>query len=672
MTTASEVTITALDQLCVNTIRALSIDMVQKANSGHPGLPLGAAPMAYVLWAKFLKHNPVNPEWPNRDRFILSAGHGSALLYSLLHLTGYGVSLDDLKNFRQWGSPTPGHPEYGATPGVETTTGPLGQGFATAVGMAIAEAFLAGTYNRPGHEIINHWTYVLASDGDLMEGISHEAASLAGHLGLGKLICLYDNNNVCLAGPTSDSFSEDIPMRFEAYGWHVTEVTDGNDMDAIARAIEEARAVQDRPSLISIHTVIGYGSPHKAGTSQAHGSPLGEEETRLTKEALGWPPEPPFYIPEEARQHMRQAVQHGRESQREWDSRLAAYEAAYPELARQLESALTGELPQGWDADIPVFPADEKGMATRNSSGIVLNAIAAHVPTMIGGDADLAPSTKTLIKDSGNFSRDNRTARNLRFGVREHAMGAIVNGLALHGGICKPYSATFMTFSDYMRPAIRLGALMDIPTIYIFTHDSVGLGEDGPTHQPVEQLAALRAIPDLTVIRPADANETAGAWRAAMQNDGPVTLVMTRQAVPTLSPDMVGDVSKGAYVLYESGETPPDIILIGTGSEVHIALSAARQLADEGVSVRVVSMPSTTLFARQPAEYQEAVLPKEVKKRISIEAGASFGWHLWVGDEGIIIGVDRFGASAPGKIIYEKFGLTAEAVTAAAHRLLNG
>ena len=660
---------TTLDALCINTIRTLSIDAVQKANSGHPGLPLGAAPMAYVLWDRFLKQNPTNPEWPNRDRFVLSAGHGSMLLYSLLYLAGYGVTLDDLKSFRQWGSVTPGHPEYGETPGVETTTGPLGQGFATAIGMAVAEAFLAARYNRPGHSIIDHYTYVIASDGDMMEGISHEAASLAGHLKLGKLIVLYDDNHISLSGPTSDIFNENIPMRFEAYGWQVLEVGDGNDIDAIDKALAEARAATDRPTLICVRTIIGYGSPNKANSSESHGSPLGEEEVKLTKEALGWPTEPAFYVPEDSKNHMRLAVERGREAQRKWDDQLKAYENAYPELYAQLARALSGELPEGWDSDLPTFSADEKPVATRSIGGKALNAIAAHVPNMIGGDADLAPSTNTLIKGEGNFETGEYSARNVRFGVREHAMGAMVNGMALHGGIIKPYSATFMTFSDYMRPAIRLGALMNIPTVYIFTHDSVALGEDGPTHQPVEHLAALRAIPNLTVFRPADANETVAAWRATMQINGPVAMAFTRQGVPVIPPEMVGDVSKGAYVLYESSSAP-EVIIIGTGSEVQFGLAAARQLAEEGVAVRMVSMPSESLFARQSAEYRESVLPLAVRKRVSIEAGVTAGWYRWIGLDGIAIGVDHFGASAPWKVIYEKFGLTTEAVIEAAHKLL--
>ena len=661
---------TSLDELCVNSIRTLSIDAVQKANSGHPGLPLGAAPMAYALWTRFLKHNPANPRWPNRDRFVLSAGHGSMLLYSLLYLTGYDVSLEEIQNFRQWGSLTPGHPEYGITPGVETTTGPLGQGFATAVGMAVAEAHLAAVFNRPGHAIIDHYTYILASDGDLMEGISHEAASLAGHLGLGKLICLYDNNGVTLAGPAAVCFSENIPQRFQAYGWHVLEVADGNDLEAIGNAIETAQAVTDRPSLISVRTVLGYGSPNKAGTFEAHGSPLGVEEVRLTKENLGWPTDSPFYVPDEVLQHMRQAVKRGQQAEDAWKKQLDAYKSSYPDLAAELVAALEGRLPDGWDADLPVFPADSKDIATRSAGSMVLNAIAARVSAMIGGDADLAPSTNTVIKGAGTFSRGNYAARNLAFGVREHAMGAIVNGLALHGGIIKPYTATFLTFSDYMRPAIRLGALMHLPTVYVFTHDSIGLGEDGPTHQPVEHLASLRAIPDLTVIRPADANETVGAWRTAMLSEGPVVLIFSRQVLPVLDPRMVGDVSRGAYILADSDGETPDVILIGTGSEVHIALAAAKKLMTEGVAVRVVSMPSPDLFEQQPVEYRESVLPAQVKRRVSIEAGVSMGWHRWVGSEGIVIGVDRFGASAPWKTLYAQYGLTPEAVAEAARSLL--
>lgn len=660
----------SLDQLSINTIRTLAIDAIQAANSGHPGLPLGAAPMAYTLWHNFLKHNPTNPEWPDRDRFILSAGHGSMLLYALLYLTGYGLSVDDLKKFRQWESATPGHPEYGETPGVETTTGPLGQGLAMGVGMALAEAHLAARYNRPEYPIIDHHTYVLASDGDLMEGISHEAASLAGHLGLNKLICLYDNNSICLSGPTSDNFSEDIPARFRSYGWEVFEVDDGNDLDGIFQALQAAHGVADKPVMISVRTIIGYGSPNKANSASSHGSPLGEEEVRLTKENLGWPTEPAFLVPEEALSNFREAKERGRSQQHEWDKMLAAYAQEYPELSAELARAWAGELPEDWDADMPVFSAEDKPIATRSASGTVLNAIAARVPNMIGGDADLAPSTKTLIKGEVNLTRDNYAARNVRFGVREHAMGAMVNGMALHGGIIKPYSATFMTFSDYMRPAIRLGALMNLPVLYIFTHDSVGVGEDGPTHQPVEHAAALRTIPNLTVIRPGDANETAGAYRAAMESQRPVVLIFSRQNLPILEPASVGDVRQGAYVLFDSAEKP-EIILLGTGSELQFALEAGKQLAEEGTAVRVVSMPSMELFAEQTAEYRDSVLLPDVKKRISIEAGVSFGWDRWVGDQGVIIGVDRFGASAPWQTIYQELGLTSEAIVTAAKSLLN-
>ncbi len=658
----------SIDTLSINTIRMLAVDAVQNANSGHPGLPMGAAPMAYTLWNDFLKHNPTNPEWPDRDRFILSAGHGSMLLYALLYLTGYGLSLNDLKNFRQWESPTPGHPEYGETPGVETTTGPLGQGFATAVGMAAAEAFLAARYNRPGYNIIDHYTYVLASDGDLMEGISHEAASLAGHMGLHKLIVLYDSNEICLSGPTEEVFSENIPMRFRAYGWEVIEVADGNDRTALAAAITQAKA-SHKPVLISVQTIIGFGSPNKANTSDAHGSPLGPDEVALTKQNLGWPAEPAFLVPDDVLAHMREAKERGRTRQHEWDRLLATYSAEYPELSAELARAWSGELPEDWDTDLPVFSPSDGAMATRKASGKVLNALAARIPTMLGGDADLAPSTNTMISGEGNFGPASYANRNVRFGVREHAMGAMVNGMALHGGICKPYSATFMTFSDYMRPAIRLGALMNLPALYIFTHDSIGLGEDGPTHQPVEHLAALRAIPNLTVIRPADANETVGAYRAAVKSRRPVVLVFSRQNLPTLDPAQVGDVSKGAYVLFDSANKP-EVILIATGSEVQFALAAGQQLTEEGVAARVVSMPSMELFAEQPADYRESVLPSDVRKRISLEAGVSFGWHQWVGDEGIIVGVDRFGASAPWKTIYDNLGLTPAALVEAAHKLL--
>ncbi|PJF44450.1 MAG: transketolase [Phototrophicales bacterium] len=656
--------------LAINTIRFLAVDAVQKANSGHPGLPMGAAPMAYVLWTEFLKHNPQNPHWFNRDRFVLSAGHGSMLLYALLHLTGYDLSLDEIKRFRQWGSKTPGHPEYGHTPGVETTTGPLGQGFSTAVGMAIAEAFLAAKYNREGHQIVDHYTYVLASDGDLMEGVAAEAASLAGHLKLGKLIVLYDDNRITLDTPTSVIFTEDVQQRFNAYGWHTLTVEDGNDLDAIRDAIQQAQTITDQPSLISVRTIIGYGSPNKANTTKAHGSPLGEEEVRLTKENLGWPLEPEFFIPDEVLQHFRVAAQVGPELEEKWNQSFEAYLAAFPKEGQELQRALAGELPDGWDADIPTFEPDEK-IATRNASGKVLNAIAKHVPTFMGGDADLAGSTKTLIAGEGNFGVDGYTARNIRFGVREHAMGTIANGMALHGGIIKPYTATFLVFSDYMRPAMRLGALMEIEPIYIFTHDSIGLGEDGPTHQPVEHLAALRAIPNMTVIRPADANETAAAWRYAMTHQGgPVVLVFTRQSLPTLAPEAVEDnVSRGAYILSEA-ESDPVAILMASGSEVSLALEAQKLLAAEGIAARVVSIPSFELFAAQDEHYIEHVLPSSITARVAIEAGVQQGWERWL-NGGRFIGLDRFGASAPYEVIYEKLGITPVAAANAIKELLS-
>ena len=661
----------SLDTRAINTIRFLAVDAIQKANSGHPGLPMGAAPMAYVLWTQFLKHNPHNPKWFDRDRFVLSAGHGSMLLYALLHLTGYDLPLDELINFRQWGSHTPGHPEYGDTHGVETTTGPLGQGFGNAVGMAIAETFLAARYNRDNHQIIDHYTYTLVGDGDLMEGIAAEAASLAGHLKLGKLITLYDDNLISLAAPTDVTFTENTQLRFESYGWHTITVENGNDLKAIAHAIREAHAVTDKPSLISIRTVIGYGSPNKAGTPSAHGSPLGEDEVKLTKENLGWPLEPTFFIPEDILSHYRQAVEAGQNFEAAWDEKLAAYESAYPELATELKGALAGQLPDSWDSDIPYFEPDEKGVATRSSSGKVLNAIANHVPTFIGGDADLAGSTKTLISSDKDFGVDGYDQRNLRFGVREHAMGTIANGLALHGGIIKPYTGTFLTFSDYMKPAIRLAALMKITPVYVFTHDSIGLGEDGPTHQPVEQLAALRAIPNSIVIRPADANETAAAWKFAMTHqDGPVSLVFTRQNVPTLDPEITQtNVEKGAYILSDS-EGNPDVLIIASGSEIQIALEAQSMLADDGIAARVISMPSMELFEQQPLEYKNEVLPQNIRARVAIEAGVKQGWGEWLLG-GKFIGLDRFGASAPYKIIYEKLGITPKAVVQAAKSQLD-
>jgi transketolase len=661
---------TSLETLAINTIRFLAVDAVQKANSGHPGLPLGAAPMAYTLWTRYLRHNPRNPKWANRDRFILSAGHGSMLLYALLHLTGYDLSLDQIKNFRQWNSLTPGHPEVHLTPGVETTTGPLGQGFATAVGMAIAEAFLAATFNRPNYPIVDHYTYVLASDGDLMEGVASEAASLAGHLQLGKLIVLYDDNKVMLSNSTSVAFTEDVLARFAAYGWQTLSVPDGNDTAAIAQAIESA-TLDPRPSLIAVRTIIGYGSPNKQGTHKAHGEPLGEEEVRLTKQALGWTAEEPFTIPGEVLEHFRAAIEHGERFEAEWNALFAAWAAEYPELARLWREAHAETLPEGWDANLPFYSAETKPMATRDANGAALNAIAKHLPTMIGGDADLSSSTKTLINGSGLFSAADRAARNLQFGVREHAMGAAINGLALHGGIRKPYTATFMTFSDYMRPAIRLAALMEIDPIFIFTHDSIGVGEDGPTHQPIEHLAALRAIPHLTVIRPADANETSAAWRVAMLNKQPTVLVFTRQKLPVFAPEGVLEgVARGAYIKAEALGGAPEVILIATGSEVSLIMAAHRILNEMGIRARAVSMPSFELFEAQEPAYKESVLPAAVTARVAVEAGVPFGWHRYVGAGGKIIALERFGASAPQEVIFKALGFTADAVVSAARELL--
>jgi transketolase len=682
---------TALDQLCVNTIRVVSIEAVQRANSGHPGLPLGAAPMAYTLWDRYLKHNPTDPAGPDRDRFILSAGHGSMLLYSLLYLTGYDLSLDDLKQFRQWGSRTPGHPEYGHTAGVETTTGPLGQGFATGVGMAMTERFLAARFNRPGHTIVDHYTYAIVSDGDLMEGVASEAASLAGHLQLGKLIYLYDANQICLAGTTNLSFTEDVGRRFDAYGWHTEHVEDGNDLDAIDAAIERARAETNRPSLILVHTTIGYGSPNKQGTSDSHGSPLGAGEVELTKQNLGWEWDA-FEIPDASLDHFRKARERGATAQDDWQSRFAAYRAAYPDLAAAWELAVNGELPDGWEDLIPSFAPEKGAVATRKASGQVLNALAAGVSNLFGGSADLNPSTNTVLKGHGDFqppqsrpSDDDLQGtsggpwgwegQNIHFGVREHAMGSILNGASVHGGV-RPYGATFMVFSDYMRPAIRLAALMKQPVIYVFTHDSIALGEDGPTHQPVEHLAALRAIPNLLVIRPGDANETAEAWRVALgSKDSPVMLALTRQDIPVL--DRAGqnlapasELAKGAYVLAEARGGEPRLILIGTGSELSLCLQAREQLEAAGVPTRVVSMPCWELFDRQPVEYRQAVLPDQVTARLAVEAGSTQGWCRYTGTHGDVVGVDTFGASAPAKEVLKHYGFTVEHVVARARELL--
>jgi transketolase len=662
-----------LDQLCINTIRMLAVDAVERAKSGHPGMPMGTAALAYVLWTRFLKHNPANPQWPDRDRFVLSAGHGSMLLYSLLHLTGYDLPLDELKQFRQWGSRTPGHPEYGMTPGIETTTGPLGQGFANGVGMAIAEAFLAERFNRPAHTIVDHYTYAIVSDGDLMEGVASEAASLAGHLQLGKLIYLYDDNNISIDGSTDLTFTEQVGKRFDAYGWHVQEIADGNDVPAIDAALKAAQAERTKPSLLIVHTHIAYGSPGKQDTAEAHGAPLGAEEVKRTKEFFGWPQEPPFYLPEEALTHFRMAVERGQTWEAEWQSRFALYAAAHPVLAAEWQRALRRELPHGWEASLPTFKAEDGTMATRVASGRVLNAIASAIPNLIGGSADLATSNNTLLRSAGEFSPQHRSGRNIYFGVREHVMGATLNGLAVHGGVI-PYGATFLIFSDYMRPAIRLAALSELPVIYVFTHDSLGLGEDGPTHQPIEHLAALRAIPQLTVIRPADANETMVGWRVALtQRRGPVALVLTRQNLPILDRAQMGaadGLARGAYILLDTEGAMPDIILIASGSEVALAAEAREQLVQQGIRVRLVSMPSWELFEQQPQAYRETVLPPTVRKRLAIEAGVPQGWRDYVGPEGDIIGLTRFGASAPGPVVMDKLGFNAAHVVGRALKLL--
>jgi transketolase len=676
------------DQLCINSIRFLAIDAVQKANSGHPGLPMGAAPMAYILWTRFLKHNPAHPAWWNRDRFLLSAGHGSMLLYSLLFLTGYDLTLEELKQFRQWGSRTPGHPERGLTAGVEITTGPLGQGFANGVGMAIAEAHLAARYNRPGYDVVNHFTYAIVSDGDLMEGVAHEAASLAGHLRLGKLIYLYDDNRICLAGSTGLSFSEDRAKRFSALGWQTITVEDGNDLDAIAGAIQKAKAEPMRPSLILVRTHIGYGSPHKQDSFEAHGAPLGAEEVKATKEHFGWPLDLPFHVPEEALAYFRRSIAQGSKFESDWEEMFAEYSKSYPELAREFQQTMRGDLPPDWVGAIPSFPPDAKGIATRAASGKVINAIGSKIPTLIGGSADLNPSTKTVIKGAGDFQNPGldsngiqgtsggvwgHEGRNLHFGVREHAMGSIANGLAAHGGII-PFTATFFVFSDYMRPPIRLASLMDLGVIFVFTHDSIGVGEDGPTHQPVEHLAALRSIPGLTLIRPCDANETAVAWRIAVESrHRPVALILTRQDLPIIDRRLYGSpegLRQGAYVLADLPMKKLDLILIGTGSEVGLILAAQQKLAERGIGTRTVSMPSWELFDAQPQEYKDRVFPPATRVRLAVEAGVSQGWWKYVGDQGDVIAIDHFGASAPAKAVFEKFGYTVDNVVSRALKLL--
>lgn len=656
------------DQIA-NTIRGLTMDAVQKANIGHPGMPMGAADMATVLWRQFLKFNPADPGWPDRDRFVLSAGHGSMLLYSLLHLTGYDLPMEQLKQFRQWGSLTPGHPESHLTPGVETTTGPLGQGISNAVGLALAERWLATRFNRPGHEIVDHYTYVIASDGDLMEGVSHESCALAGHLGLGKLIVLYDDNHITIDGNTSLAYSDDVAKRFQAYGWH-TQAADGHDPEAIETAILAARAVGDRPSIIALRTHIGFGSPHKQDTSAAHGEPLGEEEVRLTKENLGWATEPLFFVPERVLETMRGVGEAGGEKQAAWQSAFEAYAAAYPELAAEFQQALAGELPDGWDAELASFEPG-RSLATRAASGAVLDALAGRIPNLIGGSADLTGSNKTKPKGAQHLSREDFSGRYIHFGVREHGMSSILSGMALHGGL-RPYGGTFLVFSDYLRPTIRLASMMSLPVIYVFSHDSIGLGEDGPTHQPIEQLMSLRLIPGVTVFRPADANETAVGWQVALANKtGPTALALTRQGVPILDRSKyapAAGAARGGYVLSEAQEAR--VILMASGSEVHIALDAQASLAQEGLAARVVSMPSWELFDAQPKAYRDSVLPPAVQARVSIEAGVTIGWERYVGPRGKMIGLNRFGASAPYHEVYRHLGLTAEAVVEAAKEVL--
>ena len=651
-----------LESRAIKALRYLSVDGVQTANSGHPGLPMGTAAIAYTIWTRHLKINPANPNWFNRDRFVLSGGHGSMLIYSLLHLTGFDLSLDELKHFRQWGSITPGHPEYGLTPGVEVTTGPLGQGFANGVGMAIAEAHIAAEFNEPDFSVVDHYVYAIVTDGDLMEGVASEAASLAGTLKLGKLIYLYDDNRISIDGSTDLAFTEDRAMRFEAYGWHVQKVADGNDVESIDEAIQKAKK-DPRPSIIVCRTHIGYSLPTKQDTAGAHGSPPGWDEIDASKKAQDWPVEPHFYIPDDVLEHYRSVKKNGAVYEEEWKKLYSSYQAKFPQKAAELSRRIEGKFPVDWDKDLPEFPADAKGMATRASSGKVINAIAKTLPELMGGSADLTPSNKTWIDQSSAFSANNPIGANLHFGVREHGMGSILNGMAAHKGVI-PYGATFLVFSDYNRPAIRVSALSDYPVIWVFTHDSIGLGEDGPTHQPVEHLAALRAIPNLVTIRPADANETREAWKVAVERkDGPTVLVFSRQNAPTLDRTKMAPadgLQKGAYVLTDLGKGDPEIILMGTGTEVQLALDAAVALAEKGKNVRVVSFPSWELFKKQSKEYQDSVLIPSVKKRIAVEAGIEQGWEKWLGDEGVMIGMTGYGASAPAEILYEKFGFTVE------------
>ena len=658
------------DTLCVNTLRFLAVDMVEAAKSGHPGLPLGAAPMAYVLWDRFLRHDPAHPDWPDRDRFVLSAGHGSALLYALLHMTGYDLPLTELQRFRQWASRTPGHPEVHETPGVEVTTGPLGQGFAMAVGLAAAERFLSARYNRDGFRVVDHRTYVLASDGDFMEGISSEAASLAGTMQLGRLVCLYDSNGISLEGPTRFAFTEDVAARFRAYGWHVAEVSDGNDLAAITEAITAARQDESAPHLIVVHTHLGYGSPRQ-DTKEAHGEPLGPEGTRQTKERLGWPTEPAFLVPEEAKAHMALAGGRGQAARAAWQATWEAYARRYPEQAEELQTAWARGLPSGWDSAFPTFTPAGGEVATRDASARVLQGLASRLPDLLGGSADLAPSTKTLLPNTGDLGVGGGTGRNIHFGVREHAMVAMANGMARHGGL-RPYTSTFLIFSDYARGAIRLGALMQAPVLHLFTHDSIALGEDGPTHQPVEQLWALRAIPGLDVVRPADANETAAAWRRAISDRGPVAFALTRQKLPVLDPTafpVAEGVAHGGYVLRDAPGGSPQVVLVGTGSEVGLCLGAQERLAAEGIGARVVSMPSTSWFDREPESYRTRVLPPDLPC-VAVEAGATIGWWKYVGKRGRVVGLDRCGASAPGAQVLRELGFTVERVTEACRAVL--
>ncbi|MCL1885370.1 MAG: transketolase [Dehalococcoidia bacterium] len=662
------------ENLCLNTIRFLAVDAIDKAGSGHPGAPMGMAPMAYALWQRFLKHNPANPNWADRDRFILSAGHASMLLYALLYLNGYDLSLDELKNFRQWDSRTPGHPEHGLTPGVDATTGPLGQGFANGVGMAIAERHLAARFNRPEFPIVDHHTYVLCSDGDLMEGITSEAASLAGTLKLGKLIYLYDSNNITIEGSTKLTFNEDVAQRFRAYNWQVVGPIDGMSIDAVDQAIREAQGDTQHPSLIICNTTIGYGSPNKAGTAGAHGEPLGKTETQLSKQHLNWPYDEPFAVPDDVLRHFRASVEKGRKHENDWQNLFENYARTYPDEALQFKEVLSGSLPHGWDSELNnLFDDTVKPMATREASGVILNALAAKVPALMGGSADLAPSNKTLIKGSDGFAPPYYAGRNLHFGIREHAMGAIAHGMALHGGVI-PYTATFLMFYDYMRASVRLASLTKDRVVFIFTHDSIGVGEDGPTHQPIEQLTGLRSVPGLVTIRPADATETIEAWKLAIgKNDGPTALVLTRQAGPILNRNEFAPadgVRRGAYTLWQASDKP-QLILLASGSEVHIALEAARKLKESSVAARVVSMPSWELFEAQSSEYKSSVLPPDVKARISIEAGLTFGWSRYTGDAGANIGINHFGASAPSNVLYEQFGINATKVVQAARMLLN-